>query len=553
MTRVDDAPSRPSRPTQPNDGPLATPSTVRRRAHATPRGAHASVDRRHRPLTARDAVVAAVIALLGVGCWLPFAVHADFLLDDFRKVDHFELGTPFLSYRPVFRFTTWVAFELFGTTPAGYYVTLSVVAGATGALLYLLLRRYGLPAPVAACAGLGVMVYPRADSSYLWWADSAGIALLLGLGALLLGAVWVDRAGLALRWLVPSLVLLAAGVCCYEAVFPIVLLPASFLTLSAARRRRWSYVVIAGATSLAAAAYIFDQSASVQTSLPFGEWPGHAFKVLTGAWRAFVAHGFNVPTGAGIVTVLVAAAALALALGLGPSHTAPGPTDDLVRLAVLPALLAVCALVALVPLIPANEYYEPTLLTFGNRVNVLASVFVVTAVVTALWWGVELLRHRGFGVAAAAVAGAVVFALLAGFAGQVRKDQFDYTLASTDRRTVLANVLAAEPHPPQHSVLLFGDYQADIGPVTDRWFPVILNQRDATPAAWLLYRTPTLAAAPLNEPATCRRRSVSLPAYGLTVPYARVVVIDVDRDRAIRLGGPGRCAAVLAASKTLTS
>lgn len=501
------------------------------------------------PPRSRNALVAVAITCYGLVVWLPFEVHATFFLDDLSFLEHYRLGTWFPSYRPTFRVEMGLAYRLFGSSPTGYYVLLGLLCAGTGALLYLVLRQYGLGAVPAAIAGVALITFPRADSTALWWSDMGGTALFLGLGGLWLGAIWLHRSGWALRWLVPSLLCLVAAVLCYDSLFPIVVLPACFVLLAPDRRRLFAQVGASAVAAAGAAFYMFLTDHGTAQPTPAGHYLSRGWQLARGAWQAFVVHGFNTPSASGSLFVLAIAGVIGVVVWA--TRRRQEALEPLLPLVGTVGLLIVGGLCALVPYLPANPFYVPTLATFGNRVNVLVQVFCVCALSLAIWVVARLLAPRSSQLVAAVLAAAMAVVVLGGFVGQVRTDQHFYQVAGTQRAEDLAAIVRADPHPATGSNILLGDYPTAVGPPTDVAYPTIYDQWDAAAILELQNGTATLNVAPLNTPYRCEAGRVVLPADGVTMPYGRTVVVDVDQGVAHPIDNAHQCAAVLPRSVTV--
>lgn len=495
-----------------------------------------------------DGAVAALVFAFGAVFWLPYAVHAYFLLDDFSMIEHYKLGTWLPTYRPTFKLAMTVAYWLFGQNAIGYYVLLAFFAAAVGVSMYVALRFLGLSRVPSAIAALGVLIYPRADSMDLWWSNPSALALVLGLGSVALGAAWTHRSGHALRWLVPSLVLLAASVLCYESLAPIFLLYLCFLPLSPNVRRS---LVITGSSILVSglsALYIFDSEASDRQPLAVSQYFHHARLLLTSSWQAFVVHGFNNPTEVGAAFV-VCFLVLLVAVLVFAGRSAVETFEPWKRLALTLLLLIVAVPLSLVPFVPSNDYYEPTLLTTGNRVNSLPQVFILAALAIVIWLVARGLTTWWPSIRPVAVpAGlATLFVLLlfSGFAGQVKEDQSYYNAASSLRRGYIAAIRQTKPTAPPGSEIVLANFTEVIGPAADRWYATIYDQWDATAITNLLYRTATIVAAPMDRGSICKRATLAIPLYGLDIPYGKLTVVDVGARRVVRLTDQAECTATL--------
>jgi hypothetical protein len=532
----------------------ATPVATLERPASTP--SKAAGARRWRTPSARarwrwgsDGLVAGIIALFGLVFWVPAAVHADFMLDDFAMLEHFELpGVGIATFRPVARLEWYVGYHLFGHHPTGYYVVLAIMMALIGAVFYAALRHLGLAAMPAAIAGVGIVAYPRADSIGAWWADPAAPALLLGLLSVLAGAVWVSRRGASLGWFVPTLVLVALSVLCYEAMAPLFLLALCLSPLSRNLRRTFVCAGASGLVALGSALYLFATEQNQHDAVGTGRYAWHLHHLMTGGWQALVLHGLSTPTvvgvGFGVVTMLTIVAVLAWRGGL---------VDAVAwrRLLLAVPLLVLGTALALVPFVPSGTYYEPTTPGTGNRVNALAQVFALACIAITIWLLCRLLG-RAFGgryapAVTAAVAVLVAVPLLGGYAGSTKQDQNAYNVASARRVALIDEIHRLKPAVPRGDLVLLADYASQTGPPGKVWFPTIEDLWDASEIVSMTYHRPRMVADPVFSDTRCLASSVSIrtPTGTARFPYGRVVVIDLGRTRVERLPGRAACEAGL--------
>lgn len=504
-----------------------------------------------------DGVVAGVIAIFGLVFWVPAAVHADFLLDDFAMLEHFALPSiGFATYRPVAQLELNVGHWFFGSDPTGYYVTLAVMMALIGASFYAALRHLGLTAVPASIAGVGVVAYPRADSIGAWWADPAAPALLLGLLSVIAGAVWVHRRGICLRWLVPTLVLMALSVLCYEAMAPVFLLALCLAPLSPDLRRTSVCAVGSGLVALGSALYIFSTESTSHGAISMSSYGGHMKNLMTGGWQALVLHGLSTPTVVGFgfaaATILVIAAVL---MWRGAVRVAE-PSSRL--LLALP-LLVIGAALSLLPFVPSDSYYEPTTPGTGNRVNGLAQVFVLAFIAIGIWLVCRMLVRLMVGRAALPTAAAISFliavVLMSGYAGYVKQDQNYYNAASALRAGYVDEIHQLKPAIARGDLVFLADYPSQIGPPGAHWFPTIEDLWDASEIVDMTYGNSAIVADPLFSDTQCRASSVSIqvPTGFERFPYRKIVVIDLSRKKVV--GGPANqaeCRAELPPRATTT-
>jgi hypothetical protein len=494
-------------------------------------------------------LVAGIVAIFGLVFWVPAAVHADFMKDDFAMLEHFELpGVGFGTFRPVARLEWTVGYHLFGTSPTGYYVALAVIMAAIGTALYAALRYLGVAAVPAAIAGVAIVAYPRADSIGAWWADPAAPALLLALLSVVTGAIWVTRSGASIRWAVPTLVLVALSVLCYEAMVPMFVLALCLAPLSGNLRRTIICAVGSGVVALGSAVYVFSTEATNHDAIGSGRYPGHLKQLMTGGWQALVVHGLSTPTLVGVGFAAITFLAIAGVIAWKGALTDLTPWGRL--LLVLP-LLVLGTAVTLLPFVPSGPYYEPTTAGTGNRVNALAQVFVLTFIAIAIWLLGRLVgRVTGGRYAIPMATGAslvLATVLMSGYAGYVKQDQNFYNAASARRAAYIEEIHHLRPSVSRHDLVLLGDYPSQTGPPGAVWFPTIEDLWDASQIVSMAYGRPNMVADPLFADTRCLASSMSIqiPTGFETVPYRKVVVIDLGRRRVLRLANRALCEAQL--------
>jgi hypothetical protein len=495
----------------------------------------------------RDGVLAGVLAAAALVIWLPYEVHAFFMLDDFPFTEHYVLSTTFYNFRPLFHLLYTICFECFGTSPRGYYVLLCVLMAGNGALLFLCLRRLGVALAPALLAGGIVIAYPRADALGLWWsASQMSLALCLGLLGVLLGAVWVGREGRALAWLVPSVIALVASILSYEALVPIFLLPVCLVAFSSNRRRLFVNAGIDAVAVGAAALYMLHRATGMEPRRAISTYPARSAHLVADGWRALFAHGFFAPTGVGLAIAFCMAGAAAVVMFIlrrRSRTTEPGPWR--------PAALSVPLLIAATFLgwsayVPASDWYDPLLLNIGNHVNTVAQIFFITALSLLAWLAVRAVTARWRSPLVATVGvGLVGVVLVGGFVGHVLSDQQQFTTASTDRQGILKEIRHLDPSPAPGDNFALADFHRTVGSTL---VDVFETTWDTGPAVELLYRTATLRAEPLTQGAVCGAHGLSQPGYpDVTTPYSKLKIVDVGRHRIDTFADRAQCAARIAA------
>jgi hypothetical protein len=141
----------------------------------------------------------------------------------------------------------------------------------------------------------------------------------------------------------------------------------------------------------------------------------------------------------------------------------------------------------------------------------------------------------------------VAVLLMSGYAGSVKQDQNYYNVASALRARHIAEIDRLKPAVPPDGVVLLADFSSQIGPPGAHWFPTIEDQWDASEIIQMTYDQPNLAADPLFARTQCLASTMSIgaPTGPETVPYAKVVVIDLGRKRVEHFENQAQCQAKL--------
>lgn len=497
----------------------------------------------------RDLGFGAVIGLIGFALGIPFALRTGFVYDDWQIVAHYtlELNTQ-VSFRPGFALWAPPQVALLGTHARAYYLVGEAIFGLSAGALYLCLRRLGLAALPAVAAALLYLVFPQADGVRFWWAASQdSLAVGLVLVGVLVGSGWVDKRDHGGLSLLVSLALLGVGTLVYEMAAALILMPLALLAWAPYRRRRFYKagldllaVVPAGLWTLASNASI-----GFETVRPLGQDIARALTL----WRAGFATFFVLPPATGATTDLVIGMATGTAVAVGLIVISRGRVRvdvDQVRIRrvalAIPGLL-VCMLVAWLPLVPANDWYSPSLLGIGNRINLTSSVFFVTAVALVVAAASSWLTRvsRSFALATGLVV-ALLASLFWAWAGQGFADAQPFVEAAATRQAILRTVSRDLPAHPRHgSVVMLADYNTYRG---HDWAPVFAATWDFDGAVKLVYRDPSLVGLPLLPPAACGPTALRLGS-GVVAPYPHLYVVDVAAGSLLPVHDQASCAAVV--------
>jgi hypothetical protein len=206
----------------------------------------------------------------------------------------------------------------------------------------------------------------------------------------------------------------------------------------------------------------------------------------------------------------------------------------------------VCTYLAWVPFIPANDYYNPGRYGVGNRVNLLAQLFFLTAVVLLL---VSVARVGGRRALSASVglviAGGLFGGLFTVYFSQAHQDQQDYLAAKGERQDILSEVKELLPRVRPGDEILLGHYHLT---ASLQWVPVLSAPWDTTGAVDLTYGTGSLYAQPVTPSLGCAPDGLTQPSLEQVtrLPYRRVVVVDLSGRRLVAMSDQAQCRVDLA-------
>jgi hypothetical protein len=520
-----------------------------------------------------DTMIALGVLALGSIGWLPYAVRAGFLYDDWTFVAASKFHTVTVPlYRPFGAILGVVDYWLGGDRPLIWYLSVVILFAGFAALLYAALRTLHLWRGAALASSLLLLVFPYADSQRLWWADCLlSASFCVALISVIIGRRWILRRTRAWVWFSLSLTLVAISVLFYEAAAAIVLLPITLIFLSPSWTRRRTLLKLAADLVVVLIVWLFDfraaLSSGLRTARPLSSYPGRIVALIHEGYDLFVHRMLGAVTWWEVllgVATGTSVLGLLLARNGRVSHARDSEPRSGAPLAwwTLPAtlcLLAAGAVAAWMPYAPAGDYYSPLLLGVGNRVNGAAAPFIVIALalIAALPLGcVRLPRAAWLGLVGLTTA--ITVALAASFVDSSYLSAREWANATATRDVIYAELQAVSPHVRPGDVVALGDYNAYFGA---DWVPVVAASWDANAIAQVAVGTssvtgimllPTDQCAPtgLVDPGTGGAGS-GLPGAGrlpsgmTIIDYGRIYTIDVDRNRDVVFTSRAQCLTLL--------
>ena len=509
---------------------------------------------------ARPSALAALgLAVLGVVAFGPYVRHGGFTYDDWEIVSfgHFR------GFSGVFN----LLWDLDGRRPlAGvYYGIVTAILGlhqhwylALGAALqvtlawmvWLVLRELRAGYVTAGSVAALVLLYPFSDSTWLWsTADLLDMCLILWLLGLLIAlrALRSPRRGWA--WHVVATALYASSVLMYENTLVVIVLSGAVYLVRAPRRlalQRWAADIgVVAIVVLLFTSQLIDLGGGRDTHTIKGlGYALHHAAMIADQGLALGAVSL-VPFGApDRWLVLGIAAALAATAGLIMRRTPDLSLERNLRwLLALGGAGLLVAVAGWAMLSVADDFYSPAAVGVGNRINALARLGIVAAVVASAQIAATLVLSRRprirqqFTPWLAVVLVAVVGA---GYLGKLGADRGAWMRASSARNAVLQRLRGEVAHLPAGSTLIAGGFAFYAAPGV----PVFAADWDLNGAAELLLNDSSLQAWPESPGALkCRPSGVGVTGIsaGQVAPYGRTVFVNVATGATTRIDSVTAC------------
>jgi hypothetical protein len=427
----------------------------------------------------REGLLASLlIALVGLAAYGGFVADGGFYSDDWahaadyefaqspRYLNSFEQQRDFLGGRPLSAALMPVPQALFGPNPESHLILALVIGILTSIAFFVLLRTLGMAPLHAGAITALALLFPWADSSWLWATGSVNSLsvgfFLIALTVALRGFGHRGRRGTAMHALAALFYL--ASVLTYEVTAAVVIL-AGLLYFGRTERgvaiRAWAadlavvfaaliYSLIATATSR--------QVATVRDRVEdIPDFLRESLLLLSSAFQPFGSMGRPLQA---LVLMIAAAVVAVLALRLRRSGESPlreETLDGWPRWLLIGFLAAAATYFMFI-----GSHLYPRDGGINNRVNVFAGFAVCLLVYATIACACQLLfrSRRVAGIATVAVA----VLLAVGYATSLSDDQSKWRQAAEEQRTVLDDLDSRLLPLPEHSVVLVFGYPAQAAP-----------------------------------------------------------------------------------------
>ena len=511
-------------------------------------------------LSRHAGTAAALVGLLLVALWAYgwFVTRGGLASDDWALMSEISLpveggwwnGVEGLwdraSYRPFSVAYYAVVFEALGTNGSLHLLWSVAVTTAFAGALFSVLRVAGTRTPHAFAIAALVLVAPMGDAAVLWPSATpirfAGALYLAGLTIALLGMREGRPAGRARA-------LHAAAIGCYVAAIwtyelTAALTAAGLLTYLAVApwRRALGRWAVDMAVMAAAMTWTLAQTPK-QVQDPEQAW-AHAKIIVKQLWQLYgdVAAPPGVPGGmAGPVTIGVGVVGVVLLVRARRGGDDRPAAAEARRWAITGLIALVYTMAAYVVFVPADVYYSPEAVNFGNRVNgVGIAPLVLLAYCAAMVLATLAFQGRRIrGVSAAMVAGLVyAVVMLISYNGALRDHERQYVQSSDTALAALDAIEQAVPRPMPGTLVL----TSGVPPLVATDLPVFAATWDLQGAVRLRYRDPSLDAFNAYLGFECAADGITVPA-GPPGRYGHTVVVDVPGGRAWRIDSARACEA----------
>lgn len=440
-----------------------------------------------------------------------------------------------------------------GSTHVQAGIGLALHVLACWAILWLL-RVLGFGRLVAAALALLLLLYPFADSTWLWLAvNQSRLSLLLGALGLLALVHALQSAG-ARRVVAQAgaALLVATSVLSYETAVAVLVVAAVAISFRYARGR----VALIGALPTVLAVVLAAAVPRLPGLLPgvephqsigLGAQIKHAEKIASQSMTVLA--NSAVPFGAAhrnVVIPILGLIVIVSLVGWRRALAGPGPGPTLrYGLLWVAAGLVVLALAYVVFINTTPGFYEPAAPGSENRINAVAAIGYC-AIVIGVAMLVSALMSWTWRPRAAPVVWLVLALVVAiGYAQRIRRDVRAWDRATAIQHAELAELSRALPRPaPRTTLYTFGG----VGVTTPTVYAFRVTW-DLNGAVQLLWGDRSLDAYPIFTGTTfvCGRTSMYPAGFAngdgplQRAAYGHILFFDFRTGRRARVGSPGQC------------
>ena len=514
--------------------------------------------------TRREALVAAVgLTVLQAIIGLGYVRHGGFLYDNwaFASDAHFHGFSSLFSAqlsadprRPLSALYFAAISSLVGTHQHLYLLLAAAVHVVVALALFLVLRRFALDRLSSGVAACFYLLFPFADSTWLWSTQGElSLAVAFWLLGLLASTTGLEAERRGRLWQALAIALYIASIFLQEITLPVVVLGGAlaFLRVPPHRAWRWWSVELAAfgvaALLVTSRAIHLVNGQDVHEHQSVGGALHHASQIgdqgMTLLAQAVVPFGSP-----NRFAVLIGALVLAGVAGLVARYSSDeGLRRDLLRWLAVAGVGLVFAVAGWLMLAPADDYYVPLQAGIGNRINAASATGIVVVLVAMItvaslvaFQGAELQRLRAPAVLTALLGVAVA----AGYLAHVGRDRGAYERAHVESTAVLG-ALSAKPHPPRPGTTIIA---RGFGLWTAPGVPVFAATWDLNGAIQLLWNDPNLRAWPAPPGGlVCSRSGASVATItppGVEAPYGRLVLADLAAGAWVRVDRQAQCEAL---------
>jgi hypothetical protein len=449
------------------------------------------------------------------------------------------------KYRPLSVAYYPAVFGLIGTHATLELLWSVIVSAAFAGLLFGVLRRLGLPTVHAFAIAALVLAAPTGDAAVLW-PSATPIRLA---GALYLGGLFAALTGLragdarrSRRLHAVAVTLYVSSIWLYELTAALAAVGLfAYLVVAPPRRalRRWA--IDMAATVVAMAWTLANTPKHVMT---LQEQLDHARLIGRQLWTMYdgvAAPGWFPAHVAALLTVAAIGGALVVAVVAWRRRWSLPGFAPARRWAIAGGIAFAYAIAAYVVFAPADPYYSPAAVNFGNRVNGVGVAPLVVLAYSAVMVLATVALHRGRSRLWIATAVGAVYAvgMFLSHNGALHDHERLYVQAWQQEQAALDAIQRAVPHPARGTYLV----ATGVAPVVAKDLPVFYSTWDLQGAVRARYDDGSLDAYNAFRGAQCAQQGVYVPG-GNGGAYGRTVLVDVPHGRAWLLRDAQTCVKV---------